>query len=465
MDISSDISSVSPRFDPLRSMTVRTKVVVLLALLFTLMIVVEIAIQQIVLLPSFADLEQNAALTSMTRIRLALDRNLESLQLNDQEWSNWGELYQFMQDQNPAFIATYTTAEAMTPLKANVLMLVDRDGRVVFSAARALDSGAPLDLDFAAAHVLPEHFPWRQNLAQGKPARGIIRTNQGIMLLAGAPIFNGSGGGRCLGMTLMGRLLTAEELQLIGTEAQAAVSLREVTDDNRFQRLVESDKVTQVFRSFDDLYGRPVMVLSIDLPRAITLRGHLAVTYSSLYLFGSAIVILGLLFVVLDRVALKRIERVTRHAVAVGEGADVSARLNSDGTDEIDQLSREFDRMVVRVDETRRQLVDQSFRAGRADMAKGVLHNLGNAMTPFSVRLAAVTERLQSLPLADVKAAATELKADAVPADRAQDLIEFVKLGSEEIEGALRAADAAAAAMEQQTDVVKRILVDHLAAP
>jgi hypothetical protein len=81
------------------------------------------------------------------------------------------------------------------------------------------------------------------------------------------------------------------------------------------------------------------------------------------------------------------------------------------------------------------------------------------------VRLAAVTERLQSLPLADVKAAAAELKADAVPADRAQDLIEFVKLGSEEIEGALRAADAAAAAMEQQTDVVKRILVDHLAAP
>jgi len=35
--------------------------------------------------------------------------------------------------------------------------------------------------------------------------------------------------------------------------------------------------------------------------------------------------------------------------------------------------------MVARVAESRTQLVDQSFQAGFAELAKGVLHNLGNA--------------------------------------------------------------------------------------
>jgi two-component system NtrC family sensor kinase len=47
----------------------------------------------------------------------------------------------------------------------------------------------------------------------------------------------------------------------------------------------------------------------------------------------------------------------------------------------------EFDRMVERVADSRRQLVDQSFQAGFAELARGVLHNLGNAMTPIGVRL------------------------------------------------------------------------------
>ena len=52
--------------------------------------------------------------------------------------------------------------------------------------------------------------------------------------------------------------------------------------------------------------------------------------------------------------------------------------------------------MVARVAESRSRLVDQSFQAGFAELAKGVLHNLGNAMTPIGVRLANLGERLRA---------------------------------------------------------------------
>ena len=72
-------------------------------------------------------------------------------------------------------------------------------------------------------------------------------------------------------------------------------------------------------------------------------------------------------------------------------------------------LAREFDRMVERVAESRTQLVDQSFQAGFAELAKGVLHNLGNAMTPIGVRLANLGERLREAPAEDADLAVAEL--------------------------------------------------------
>ena len=477
-------------------MTIRFKVGALVALLFAVLIAMGGIVQEYVLMPSFVELERHSARTSMTRIDYALDRTIERLRLNDQEWSNWGELYQFMQDFNAAFLATYTTAEAMTPLKVNMLMLVDRTGKVVFSAARDLDTGAPLDLDLAQAGSLPEDFPWRNNLTSGEPAQGLVRTSRGVMMLAAAPIFNGSGGGRALGMTLMGRLMTPAQVREIGTQAQAALAMLDgpvaaatvpaATPASAAPELREAGAVTQVFRSYNDIYGRPLMTLRVDVPRRITAQGHAAIVYSTWYLVGAAVMILVLLLVVLNRVVLKQVTRVTRHAVAVGNGGDLSARLNFTGGDEIGRLAREFDRMVGRVAESRRQLADQSFQAGFAELARGVMHNLGNAMTPLGVHLSLLAGRLRALPVADVAAAAAELAGteavagrdavagagasaahaladEPVAAQRRADLAQFLKYGCAQIEAAIAEAHADVAVMERQAAIVTATLAEQTA--
>jgi sensor domain CHASE-containing protein len=457
------------------AMTIRLKVAAVVALLFAVLIAIGAVVQEYVLMPSFVALERDGARTSMTRIDYALDRTTERLKLNAEEWSNWAELYQFMQDFNAAFLGTYTTAEAMTPLKVNMLLLVDRAGKVVFAAARDLDTGAPLDLDLARRDALPGDFPWLANLESGTPAQGLVRTNHGVMMLAAAPIFNGSGGGRPLGMTLMGRLLTAEQLREIGTQAQATLAMLDEPPAGAAAAapsLVEAGDVTYVFRSYRDIYGRPLMTLRVEVPRAITAQGHAAIVYSTWYLVGAAIMILVLLLVVLNRVVLKRVTRVTRHAVAVGDGGDLSARLDFTGSDEIGRLAREFDRMVGRVAESRRQFADQSFQAGFAELAKGIMHNLGNAMTPLGVRLSLLPDRLRAAPVADVAAAAAELAGtagtagaagDPVAAQRRADLAQFIRYGCEQIEAAIAEAHGDVAVMERQAAIVTATLAEQTA--
>src|ERR1019366_3284913 len=150
----------------------RTTIISLLALLFAVLIVLEIAVQKQVLMPSFAELEREDAEASMKRIDYALNMTLDGMQLTAADWGNWADVYQFVQSPNVAFVNSNITPVAMKQLKVNAMLIVDLNGGYVLSSARTLDSGEPLDLDLVARKALPEDFPWRRNLADGKPARG-----------------------------------------------------------------------------------------------------------------------------------------------------------------------------------------------------------------------------------------------------------------------------------------------------
>jgi two-component system NtrC family sensor kinase len=431
----------------------------LLALLFAVLIALEIGVQKQVLMPSFAELEREDAETSMKRIGYALDMTLESLELTAVDWGNWADVYQFVQSPNAAFVSANITPVAMKQLKVNAMLIVDSNGRYVLASARNLETGEPMDLDLVARHALPADFPWRQNLEPGKSARGLLRTNRGVMMIAAAPVLDGSGGGKPMGMVIMGRLLTAAQVHLIGAQAQATLAMLDRTSALE-EELTETEAATQVLRPFMDIYGKPVMSLRVDVPRRITERGHGAVTYASLYLIGAAITVLILLVAALNRIVLKPLALVTRHAVAVGDGTDSSARLNMPGQDEIARLAHEFDRMVERVMDSRRQLVDQSFQAGFAELAKGVLHNLGNAMTPLGVRLSKLGDRLRDAPLSHVEQATAELADKNLAAARRADLQEFLNLACGELAATVKEAQSDIAVVQRQATIVQTALTE-----
>jgi two-component system NtrC family sensor kinase len=431
----------------------------LLALLFAVLIVLEIGVQNRVLMPSFAELERDDAETSMKRIGYALDTTLDSLELTAADWGNWADVYQFVQSPNAAFVKANITPIAMKQLKVNAMLIVDSNGRYVLASAKNLYTGEAMDLDLVARKSLPADFPWRRNLEQGTSARGLLRTNRGVMMIAAAPVLDGSGSGKPIGMVVMGRLLTAVQVHMIGAQAQATLAMLDGASALG-EQITETEAATQVLEPFMDIYGKPVMSLRVDVPRRITERGHVAVTYASLYLIGAAITVLILLVVAVNRIVIKPLARVTRHAVAVGEGTDSRARLNLPGQDEIARLAHEFDRMVDRVMDTRRQLVDQSFQAGFAELAKGVLHNLGNAMTPLGVRVTTLGDRLRDAPISHVEQATAELAEKSLAAPRRADLQEFLNLACRELATTVKEAQSDIAVVQRQATIVQSALTE-----
>ncbi len=455
------------------------KVVVALALLFVVLSAVEVVVQQRLLMPSFGELEHADALTAMQRVRSALERSRDGLALAAADWGNWADAYQFSHDHNADFSRMNVTPQSLRQLQANILLIVDQTGRIVLNSADYVHTGLRLEPELIEEGGLAAEFPWRRHLGTRQPANGLLRTNLGVMMLTAAPVLNGTGGGEPRGMVIMGRLLTPARLREIA--AQTRVSVAFVADplapvDDPLapdaDEIVETEANTEVYGAFNDVYGRHLLTLRAEVPRVISASGRKAIRYASISVVAGAVIALLVLLAILNRVVLAPLTRMTRHAVAIGEGADPGARLNFRSSDEIGVLAREFDRMVANLAATRRQLVDQSFQAGFAEQAKGVLHNIGNAMTPLGVKLRSLESRLRAAPVADVERAAAELAvpeeipaaAAAPPAGPARraDLIAFLRLGCGEIRATVHGALEDLAVMTRQTGIVQTTLAEQM---
>ncbi len=443
-------------------MSIRAKVIALIAALFAILAVAGVLVARFVLMPSFLELENKDAATAIRRVTYLLDRSLNQLELSATGWGNWADTYRFTQDHNRGYVTDNITAVALQQLDINLLAIVDATGRIIAHGSLDPSFEGKVDFDLISSEHLPTKFPWRANLKSALAARGFMQTNHGIMMLAGAPVLNGFGHGSPRGMVLMGRLLSQKEVSLLGAAAQVALSVAAATDQPA-DRLMEVGDGVRLVHPVADLYGHPLMELRVDTPREVTRRGYAAVWYAGGYVACAAVIILSILVLVLNRVVLNPLARVTRHAVAIAEDKDLTPRLDFRDQDEIGVLAREFDRMVARVAESRSQLVDKSFQAGYAELSRGVLHNLGNAMTPIGVRLSTLRSRLQSISTSEMAFAAAELaESDHVDTCRRADLQDFLRIGCAQLEAITQAMEADVEVMARQTAIVQSALSEQI---
>ena len=431
------------------------------------------------LLPRFEQIENENALTAMKRIDAGVAQALDGLQVSATDWGNWADTYRFMQDHNKEYAQENLNPIAMKQLHISALAFVDLNGKIIWSLSQDPVTTTPLPLDLFSADSLPADFPWTENLRDATPRHNLIATNHGVLLAAVAPILDGYGHGPSRGLVVMGRLLTPAEIRIIGAKAQTSVMLTAMhvigrqlpeflpgtTTGDQTTQMAATQDTTQVYRVFKDIFDQPIMTLRVDAPRTVMAHARATVTSAMGFTIGAFVVVLIFMLLVLDRTVFAPLAKVTRHAIAIGAGDDLTTRLNLERSDEIGTLASEFDRMVAQVAQSRRQLIDNSFQAGMAEFSRGVLHNIGNAMTPLSVRVAKLHQQLRTAPVEDIERALAECAQGDNAPDRQADLDEFLRLASGEMAGLIKAAEADVGMMMRQATMVQNALSERLPSP
>jgi len=451
-------------------MRVRAKVSIVLAALFVALIAAQWTIEQRLMLPKFVELERASAHTDMQRVAFAVEREQQALGAQAADWGNWRELWRYMRDHNRAFAEASLTDISFHTAKIDYMAVIASSGKFTWSTGLGAN-GKPLAIRLNKDTTLEPS--WASALAQGQPIGGLIATNAGVLVASGAPILDGMGHGPSRGMVIMGRLLNGPELIRLSTQAQVHLDMRLWGKDpsadaillakhqSGSAQLTETETTTRIEQVFSSLSGQPLLTLGITVPRTITQHGAVAVRYSTLLLGVAAAVVLATLLILLGRIVLSPLARVTDHAQRIAAADDLAARLAYDRKDELGTLAKAFDNMVERVAQSRRELIDRSFESGAAENASGVLHNLGNAMTPLAVNVAKLQQQLSAVNTTDLHAALNELQHGSPDAERLRDLQQFVQLSAAELAHTLSRGSERLRDITGQAGIIQAVLAEQ----
>ncbi|MDE2250837.1 MAG: HAMP domain-containing protein [Gammaproteobacteria bacterium] len=444
---------------------------ILLALLFAALIAAQWAIQQRLILPRFVELERDSARTDMQRVVLALGREQQALNAQAADWGNWQQLWKYTLGRNPGFVQASLTDISFRTAKIDYMAVIASDGRFLWKHGPDDRAGRTLALRLNGNDQL--EAGWKQALASGQSVSGLIATDRGVLVASGAPILDGFGRGPARGLVIMGRLLNDHELLRLGNQAQVVLDVRpwgtDRTGEARLRQaltagadvLTETDSTTRIERAFANLTGAPLLTFGINVPRTISSRGAEAVKYSTRLLGVAACIALAALLLLLGRIVLGPLARVTDHAQRIAASDDLAARLGYERRDELGTLARTFDDMMERLARSRRELIDRSFESGAAENASGILHNLGNAMTPLSVNISGLQQQLKAVPVDELCLALEELRHGNPDPARRQDLEQFVQLAAAELAHSIAQTDEKLRNIVEQTNVMQAVLAEQ----
>ncbi len=451
-------------------MRLYAKVILLLCAVFAAYAAIDYTVQRTVILPSFESLEEDLARTDMERVNRALDDELGQLLLFGADWGNWLETYRYMAGENPAFIADNMTPSTIEAARLDAVALLDAQSRFVWRQGYDPATHAERRWAMLDGQGLDPGHPLRRAIAAGEQASGLVLTEHGPAMLMVAPVLDGAGNGPHRGAVMLMRVITEDVAARLAEQAQVQLEVTALTPRDepaswQGTRLVRHENLNEVFRRLDDLYGRPAVQLHIEVPRSVSARGRDAVGFAMLSLLLAAAITLAALLLALRFMVLGPVSRMTRHAVAIAEGGDLAQRMGVRRSDELGILAREFDRMVEQLADTRRRLVDQSFEAGATEVASGLLHNVGNAMTPLGVSVASLQKRLREAPAGEVELALGELERGVADPARRADLEQLLRLASRELTATVARAGEDAEAVAGHAETIQRILAHQLRPP
>lgn len=429
-------------------MKLRTKTSMILGIVIMLSVALNYGVLRSLVFPSFIDLEQSEAKRDMGRVREAFESDLAHLAGTNSDWGQWDDTHQYAVDRNQNYEEENLYPVTFDGLGIDVVYIYNENGEIVTSRIYDHEIAEEISVDRFVLDDLSPSNPLLQHAPLKEIHRGIMRTAKGPMLLTSAAILNNNGEEPKHGTLIFGRFLAedvAEALreqtrvnfqfwaigqdELAGADQEALV---QVTMGDQLLVLREAgDDTLSAYSVFRDFENNPVLLIRTDTPKNISAIGMNTVQAALLGLVVAGLIAMLVIAILLGRLIINPLLALKEHILSVGKSGDLSKRIGLNRGDEIGILATQFDHMVTNLAEARDRLQQQSFQAGIAEMAAGVLHNVRNQLNPLVLRLGRL-QQLQTAPdgskFAQVLA---ELSAEHTELERRNKLIEYLRLAEQ----------------------------------
>lgn len=428
--------------------SLKNRLSVILAVLLAVSGLTSFLILKVAIAPAFSTLEYEEANTDLGRASLAVDSHLQQLTAIAGDWAPWDEPYAFAQGNNPDFIWRNIDLSTLRNIEIELMQFFDVEGRRLWSGYVEQDAFA----DIGSLGRLAENDPLYDTLTSHDDpysvVSGLLMTHHGPMLLVSLPLVEEAGKGPIAGTIVLGRVLTEERLQKLSDRIKVPFQIvpmeEAATDMPSLLRRLESgssdgsvhtidETDIRSYRLLTDISGTPLGILLSHTPRDVTTLGQNAANLAFLLFVITSLLLVGSIWLLMRIDIVGPLERLAAHMAGMRRSGDLSVRIAPERGDEIGRLGHEFNALTGELQQVRRELVEQSFKAGKADTAADVLHNIRNAMTPvvnIAEGLSGIVDDMTSLRL---KQAADQLADPACPPERRERLLLYISAAADRL--------------------------------
>ena len=348
----------------------RVKTLGLPAVLLAVLAVAACALGIDRLLAGFSQLENEEFDRTRARVRRVLDKLFEAEEWKVRDWSDWDDAAAWLEGRNPGFTAS-NLADSTLPILGEDL-LVYWDARMRKAGGLLRPGVLPPDFEGKLRDLLNQgHFPWS----------GIVASDSGLVVVTMREVLGSDGSPPRRGWLAMVHRIDAAMLASLSADLQCHVWLDrdEGGTDTDSTRLVDADSVV-VGVSLELEDGSRTMLL-MGMGRPLHRLGQSASRTYFLHFFGAALsfVVLGLLL--LERLVLFRLTRLTDGVEAIRERGMAAPPVRDPRSDEIGRLSERIDEMVDALRASQSQLVSaldeaQSANRARVNFLASMTHEL-----------------------------------------------------------------------------------------
>lgn len=353
-------------------MTLRKKTLLITAITLLGLIVVSYVISSTILLRSFNSVEQQNTIRNINRALDAVRDNISTINNIVGDWAYWDDMSAFVKNADPEFVRTNFTDHPFMEYQLNLMVVVDVSGSIVFSKAfdRTINQEVPVPDGMrnylSSGSLLLEHSD-----SQGSHM-GVIVLPQGPMLIASRAILNSEAEGPVRGTLIMGRYLDDGQIEQLAERTHLNLAFRRIegeplpgdfsvakrvlTRGNEFfTRPLNNDYIAG-YSELRDIYGKPALLMRVDLPRDIYHQGQISLRYLMAWLLVAGIVFGAMTWLFLEKLVLSRLVRLSGEVGGIGTSGDLAARVTEKGNDEVSMVAEKINEMLGALETSRNGL-------------------------------------------------------------------------------------------------------------
>ncbi|MBU1023989.1 CHASE domain-containing protein, partial [bacterium] len=265
----------------------------------------------IIILPSYASLEQYEAKKDITQCVETIKREVDHLDNINTDWSLSDDTYKFVKGEYDEWAGSNIDVESLSINSGiDMIYVCDPAGKVVWGHIYNPGEKSLIELeDFPSDSLGKDHILFEINEIDSAK-KGVCMTEYGPLLISSRNILNNEREGPGAGVLIMGRFLDEETIEKLKEQTRVdfeILSLQDKTTSDTYQlpiiKLKQNDfflddsneKYLLAYGLISDFKNQPALLVKAKLTRGIMIRGKVTALFASfsVLLTAVAIIILG----------------------------------------------------------------------------------------------------------------------------------------------------------------------------